>query len=118
MLDHEEYPDYEWEAEQDAKAGYIQPRELECTEREDNLHFGKAKSFVFLHIWLDDMRGWIPSQDDLRPAWEAHMNGTQEDFEVSMPDDSKVRVQGSKQQMEALTKAGEVLAIFSVGRSE
>lgn len=46
------------------------------------------------------------------------MNGTQEDFEVSMPDDSKVRVQGSKQQMEALTKAGEVLAIFSVGRSE
>lgn len=69
MLDYEEYPDYEWEAEQDAKAGYVRPDELEGTEHEDNPYFGMAKSFVFLQIWLEDLRGWIPSQSDLKPAW-------------------------------------------------
>lgn len=75
MCDNE-YPDYEWEAEQDAKAGYVRPDELEGTEHKDNPYFGMAKSFVFLQIWLEDLRGWIPSQDDLRPAWDGKMTGT------------------------------------------
>lgn len=116
MCDYEEYPDYEWEAEQDAKAGYVRPDELVGTECEDNMYFGMAKALVFLQIWLDDMRGWIPTQTDLKPAWDGHMNGTEEDFEVTMSDDSKVCIHGSKQQMEAVSQAGEVLATFSVGR--
>lgn len=116
MLDYEEYPDYEWEAEQDAKAGYVRPDELEGTEHEDNPYFGMAKSFVFLQIWLEDLRGWIPSQSDLKLAWDGKMTGTDDDFVIAMSDGSKVCVQRSKEQMEAVSQAGEVLATFSVGR--
>ena len=74
-----------------------------------------AKSFVFLQIWLEDLRGWIPSQSDL-PAWDGKMTGTDDDFEIAMSDGSKVCVQRSKEQMEAVSQAGELLSTFSVGR--
>ncbi|OHP52411.1 hypothetical protein [Neisseria sp. HMSC061B04] len=110
------FDDVDWQAVQDSLAGYVRPDELEGTENEDNVYFGMAKSFVFLQIWLEDLRGWIPSQGDLKPAWDGHMIGTDDDFEIVMADDSKVCVHRSKQLMEAVSQAGEVLATFSVGR--
>lgn len=110
------FDDVDWQAVQDSLAGYVWPDELEGTENEDNVYFGMAKSLVFLQIWLEDMRGWIPAQTDLKPAWNGHMNGTEEDYEVTMSDDSKVCIHGSKQQMEAVSQTGKVLATFSVGR--
>ena len=73
---------------------------------------------VFLQIWLEDLRGWIPSQDDLQPAWDGKMTGTDDDFEIAMSDNSKVCVRRSKEQMEAVSQAGEVLATFSIGRAK
>lgn len=65
------------------------------------------------HKWLSQHLSDYCRNGDL--CW---MSGTDEDFDIAMSDGSKVRVQGSKEQMEAVSQAGEVLAVFSVGRAK
>lgn len=104
----------EYAMEQDAKAGYVTRTELACTEREDNPYFGFAQSTVFLRIWNDDLRGWVPTQSDLKSGWQDCMTGSETDFDVAMPDGSTVRVTGSAQKMEALAE-GKVLSVLCFG---
>ena len=49
-------------------------------------------------------------QSDLKANWADRITGTELDFDILMPDDSIVRVIGSKQRMEAIGKAGNLIS--------
>ncbi|KLT72073.1 hypothetical protein PL75_10025 [Neisseria arctica] len=97
-----------WEQNQDAKAGYVTLNELSCTEQ-DSRYFGVAKSVVFLEVFDEDMRAWVPNQTDLKPAWDGCMKGSETDFDLTLPDGSFVRVIGSEQKMQAYSSDDKLL---------
>lgn len=113
LEDSQTIEDQIWMQEQDAKAGYVRPGELDCVNNEDNTFFGMKKSFVFLHVWFGDLRAWVPTQSDLEPAWKGKMTGSETDFDISMDDGSLVRIDSRSQKMIALDENGKELVVLT-----
>lgn len=85
----------------------------------NNTYFGNSKSRVFLEIWAAENRARVPTQSDLNENhtsliahWVRQMDGSETDFDIRMPDDSIVRIIGSKQTMEARSKDDRLILVI------